>query len=115
MSAHLTIRPSQKLGERFFVTMRSYIGVVPPAGENRRAAQQATTCSKRAPAWLDGVVRVARGAGGERLNHQVVSSKSSADTPAMPGMLRKSTAFLPRYQKFESISLQGRACKLSVP
>jgi len=24
----------------------------------------------------------------------------------MPGMLRKSTAFLPRYQKFESISLQ---------
>jgi len=27
---------------------------------------------------------------------------------AMPGMLRKSTAFLPRYQKFESISLQRR-------
>src|SRR6516164_1973495 len=24
----------------------------------------------------------------------------------MPGMLRKSTAFVPRYQKFESISLQ---------
>src|SRR5947209_1541431 len=26
----------------------------------------------------------------------------------MPGMLRKSTAFVPRYQKFESISLQWR-------
>jgi len=26
----------------------------------------------------------------------------------MPGMLRKSTAFLPRYRKFESISLQQR-------
>jgi hypothetical protein len=41
-------------------------------------------------------------------NHQVVSFKSPADTPAMPGMLRKSTAFVPRYQKFESISLQRR-------
>jgi hypothetical protein len=40
--------------------------------------------------------------------HQVVSFKSPADTPAMPGMLRKSTAFVPRYQKFESISLQQR-------
>src|SRR6516162_3307470 len=31
----------------------------------------------------------------------------------MPGMLRKSTAFVPRYQKFESISLQrGVRCKL---
>jgi hypothetical protein len=40
--------------------------------------------------------------------HQVVSFKSPADTPAMPGMLRKSTAFVPRYQKFESISLQRR-------
>src|SRR5262244_2426081 len=29
-------------------------------------------------------------------------------SPALPGMLRKSTAFLPRYQKFESISLQRR-------
>jgi hypothetical protein len=29
----------------------------------------------------------------EGLNHQVVSFKSPADTPAMPGMLRKSTAF----------------------
>jgi len=58
---------------------------------------------------------VARGARGERLNHQVVSFKSSADTPAMPGMLRKSTAFLPRYQKFESISLQRRVHKPSVP
>jgi hypothetical protein len=38
--------------------------------------------------------------------HQVVSFKSPADTPAMPGMLRKSAAFVPRYQKFESISLQ---------
>jgi hypothetical protein len=37
----------------------------------------------------------------------VVSFKS-ADTPAMPGILRKSTAFVPRYQKFESISLQRR-------
>jgi hypothetical protein len=26
----------------------------------------------------------------------------------MPGMLRKSAAFAPRYRKFESISLQGR-------
>ena len=41
-------------------------------------------------------------------NHQVVSFKSPADTPAMPGMLRKSTAFVPRHQKFESISLQRR-------
>jgi hypothetical protein len=45
----------------------------------------------------------------------VVSFKNPADTPAMPGMLRKSTAFVPRYQKFESISLQERVCKLSVP
>ena len=45
--------------------------------------------------------------------HQVVSFKSPADTPAMPGMLRKSTAFVPRYQKFESISLQQRVhCEL---
>ena len=44
-----------------------------------------------------------RGAEEEGLNHQVVSFKSPADTP---GMLRKSTAFVPRYQKFESISLQ---------
>src|SRR5215467_12373041 len=30
----------------------------------------------------------------------------------MPGMLRKSTAFVPRYQKFESISLQrGVRCE----
>jgi hypothetical protein len=57
----------------------------------------------RAPAWLDGVVR---GAEEEGLNHQVVSFKSPADTPAIPGMLRKPTAFVPRYQKFESISLQ---------
>jgi len=35
--------------------------------------------------------------------------------PAMPGMLRKSTAFVPRYLKFESISLQRRVCELSVP
>ena len=37
------------------------------------------------------------------------------DTLAMPGMLQKSTAFVPRYQKFESISLQRGVCKLSVP
>ena len=42
------------------------------------------------------------------LNHQVVSFKSPADTPAMPGMLRKSAAFAPRYRKFESISLLQR-------
>ena len=43
----------------------------------------------------------------------MVSFKSPADTPAMPGMLRKSTAFVPRYQKFESISLQRRVgCEL---
>ena len=67
---------------------------------------------KPCPAWLDGV---ARGPGDERLNHQVVSFKSPADTPTMPGMLRKSTAFVPRYQKFESILLQQRVNKLSVP
>jgi hypothetical protein len=33
----------------------------------------------------------------------------------MPGMLRKSTAFVPRYQKFESISLHRRVCELLVP
>ena len=43
----------------------------------------------------------------------------------MPGMLRKSTAFVPRYQngcalqerdrEFESISLPRRVCELSVP
>jgi hypothetical protein len=49
---------------------------------------------------------VVRGAEEEGLNHQVVSFKSLADTPAMPGMLRKSAAFAPRYRKFESISLQ---------
>ena len=79
---------------------------------SRRAAQQATTCSNRAPAWLDGVVR---GAEEEGLNHQVVSFNSPAGTLAMPGMLRKSTPFVPRYQKFESISLQRRVYKLSVP
>jgi hypothetical protein len=35
----------------------------------------------------------------------VVSFKSPED---MPGMVPKSTAFVPRYQKFESISLQQR-------
>ena len=45
------------------------------------AAQQATTCSTRAPAWLDGM---ARSAGEEGLNHQVVSFKSPADTPKCP-------------------------------
>src|SRR6516225_8796540 len=30
---------------------------VPPARRSRRATQQATTCSNRAPAWLDGVVQ----------------------------------------------------------
>jgi hypothetical protein len=38
----------------------------------------------------------------------VVSFRNPADTPAMPGMLRKSTASVPRYQKFESTSLQRR-------
>ena len=33
----------------------------------------------------------------------------------MPGTLPKSTAFVPRYQKFVSISLQRRVCELSVP
>ena len=50
----------------------------------------------------------------EGLNNQVISFKSSVDPAAMPGMLRKSTAFAPRYQEFESISLQHRVCKLSV-
>ena len=35
------------------------------------------------------------------------------EPPAMMGMLRKSAAFLPRYYKFESISLQrGVTCEL---
>ena len=51
---------------------------------------------------------VVRGAEEEGLNHPVVSFKSPADTPAMPGMLRKSAAFAPRYRKFESISLLRR-------
>jgi hypothetical protein len=56
-----------------------------------------------------------RGAEEERLNHQAVSFKSPADTPAMPGMLRKSTAFVPRHHKFESISLQQRVVRTPVP
>jgi hypothetical protein len=44
-----------------------------------------------------------------------VGALSWAIPPAMPGMLRKSTAFVPRYHKFESISLQRRVRKLSVP
>ena len=51
---------------------------------------------------------VVRGAEEEGLNHPVVWFKSPADTPAMPGMLRKSAAFAPRYRKFESISLHQR-------
>jgi hypothetical protein len=35
--------------------------------------------------------------------------------PQCPECWRKSTAFVPRYQKFESISLQRRVCKLLVP
>jgi hypothetical protein len=73
---------------------RRSIGVLPPARRSRRAAQQATTCSNRAPAWLGGVVP---GAEEQGLNHQVVSFTSPADTLAMPGMLRKSTAFVLRY------------------
>ena len=42
----------------------------------------------------------------------MVSSKSPLRYPAMPGMLRKSTAFVPRYQKFESISLQRTGSRL---
>jgi len=45
--------------------------------------------------WLGGVVP---GAEEQGLNHQVVSFTSPADTLAMPGMLRKSTAFVLRYQ-----------------
>jgi hypothetical protein len=45
----------------------------------------------------------------------VVSFESPADAPAMPGMLRKSAAFAPRYRKFESISLQQRVwCELDL-
>ena len=43
--------------------------------------------------------------------YQVVAFKSPADTPAMPGMLRRSAAFAPRYRKFESISLQQRVVR----
>ena len=53
-----------------------------------------------------------RGAGEEGLNNQVVPLIEPRRSPAMPGMLRKSTAFVPRYQKFESISLQQRASSL---
>ena len=45
---------------------RGKIVRLPPSGESRRAAQQATACSNRASARLDGVVR---GAGEPRLNH----------------------------------------------
>jgi hypothetical protein len=45
--------------------------------------------------WLGGVVP---GAEKQGLNHQVVSFTSPADTLSMPGMLRKSTAFVLRYQ-----------------
>ena len=45
--------------------------------------------------WLGGVVP---GAEEQGLNHQVASFTSLADTLAMPGMLRKSTAFVLRYQ-----------------
>jgi hypothetical protein len=45
--------------------------------------------------WLGGVVP---GAEEQGLNHQVASFTSLADTLAMPGMLRKSTAFVQRYQ-----------------
>ena len=48
-----------------------------------------------------------------RSDISVISFKSPADTPAMPGKLRKSAAFAPRYRKFESISLQERVhCEL---
>ena len=38
----------------------------------------------------------------------MVPFKRAPPIPRHPGMLRKSTAFVPRYQKFESISLQRR-------
>jgi hypothetical protein len=54
---------------------------------------------------------VGRGAEEERLNNQVVRLRV-LPIPAMRGMLRESTVFVPRYQKFESISLQRRvACE----
>jgi hypothetical protein len=59
---------------------RRYIRVVPPGRRSRRAAQ-AITCSKRTPAWLNGVVR---GAEEEGLNHQVVSFKSPPIPPQCP-------------------------------
>jgi len=43
-----------------------------------------------------------------------VAASPVVKLPAMPGMLRKSRAFVLRYYKFESISLQRRVCKLSV-
>jgi hypothetical protein len=87
-----------------FLAMGLNLALHRTGNAGRRGAQQATTCSSGAPARLDGVVRGAE----EGLNHQVVSFKSPADAPAMPGMLRKSAAFVSRYQKFESISLQQR-------
>ena len=49
---------------------------------------------------------------GTRLNRDrrdfATSPSPVLEPPAMPGMLRKSAALVPRYQRFESISLQRR-------
>src|SRR5262249_61836790 len=55
---------------------------------------------------------------GTRLNRDrrdfAASPSPVLEPPAMPGMPRKSAAFVPRYQRFESISLQRRvSCELT--
>src|SRR5215475_8365603 len=43
-----------------------------------------------------------------------VAASPVVEPPAMPGMLRKSRAFVLRYYKFESISLQRRVVRTPV-
>jgi hypothetical protein len=73
-----------------------YGWLITDAAAQRSKPQPAQTLP---PAWLDGVVRGAQEK--EGLNHQVVSSNTPPPIPPMPGILRKSTVFLSRYQKFD--------------
>ena len=65
------------------------------------------------PRKPDALVR--RGVGAAERPRLMGTVASAISVPAASGMFRKSRAFLPRYQKFESISLQRRVRKLSVP
>jgi len=76
-------------------------------------------CWERRAAWR-GTYRVSdRGdkltgvidAGGGAANITLAGARATRDA----GMFRKSQAFVPRYQEFESNSLQRRVNKLSVP